>query len=276
MQQAGLGATLNGTGPFTVFAPTNAAFTALGSGAPTGTALANVLTYHVVSGSNTASTLTDNLVVPTLFTGRNVIVNKKGANVYVNGVQVTTADVTASNGVAHVIGKVLSPPAGNIIATAAAASRFTQLISLVRAAGLEATLNGTGPFTVFAPNDNAFRALPNSVVEYLTRNTTALSQVLLYHVLSGSAVFSSFIASGNVVTAGGPSLAISVANGVVNVGTGGSRVVTADINTNNGVIHEISAVLVPPTVTFPSGSAAIAPAISVLILVAAAMIALIQ
>lgn len=277
---AGLNATLSGTGPFTVFAPNNAAFAALSS-VPTGAALTNVLTYHVVAGRVPASAVTDNQIAATV-QGQNVILNKKGASVYVNGVPVITADVAAANGLAHVIGKVLTPPTGNIIGTAALIGRFSALIGLVRAAGLEGTINGTGPFTVFAPNNTAIAALPASVVTYLNTNVTALTAVLLYHVLP-QAVFSSFIASGNVPTAGGLNLAISVSGGVVAVGTGGARVLTADVLANNGVIHEISGVLVPSTVVFPgttststTDSAAFAPAISVLLLIAAAMLALFQ
>jgi transforming growth factor-beta-induced protein len=237
---------LNGTGPFTVFAPTNQAFAALPS-APSGTALNDTLKYHALAGDIRSNNLQDNTRAETI-EGSYIIVNVKGANAYVNGIQVATADVEASNGVAHVVGKVLSIPAGNIVEIGSATPRFSTLVSLVTAANLGGALSAAGPLTVFAPNNDAFAAVPAHILEYLGTNVTALTEVLTYHVLP-QAVFSSFISAGSVTTVEGQTVEITTAGGVT---VGGASVINADINADNGVIHEINAVLLPPGIYLPA------------------------
>ena len=143
---------------------------------------------------------------------------------------------TESNTVAH-----------DIVDTAVAAGSFTTLVAAVTAAGLVETLKGTGPFTVFAPTDDAFAKLPAGTVENLLKpeNKDTLVSILTYHVLPGK-VLSTDIAGKalQVKTVQGAEVAIDATNGVT---VGGATVITADIDTTNGVIHVIDAVIMPPT-----------------------------
>jgi len=135
---------------------------------------------------------------------------------------------------------------GTIVDVAVANGSFGTLVAAVTAADLAGTLSGPGPFTVFAPTDEAFAALPAGLVEalLLPENKDALTQILTYHVVSG-AVMSTDLASGDVPTVQGENVAVVVDNGVT---VNGVNVVAADVEASNGVIHVIDAVLVPPTV----------------------------
>lgn len=135
---------------------------------------------------------------------------------------------------------------GNIPAVATSAGQFNTLLAAVRAADLEATLNGVGPFTVFAPTDAAFDKLPPATLQRLLRpeNRAALRQVITYHVISGRVPSSGLMGkSMNSPTVEGSSLAIEGHNGVV---VNNARVIQADIAANNGLIHSIDTVLMPP------------------------------
>ncbi len=167
LDAAGLVETLQGEGPFTVFAPTDDAFAKL----PEGTvealladteALTNILLYHVVSGEVMAADVV-NLTSAETINGTDVQIMVKDGNVFLNDAQVIITDIEASNGVIHVIDTVLLPP-GNIVDTAVADGRFITLVAAVQAAGLAETLSGEGPFTVFAPTDDAFAKLPAGTV----------------------------------------------------------------------------------------------------------------
>ncbi len=134
----------------------------------------------------------------------------------------------------------------DIVDTAVAAGSFTTLVAAAKAAGLEQTLRGDGPFTVFAPNDDAFAKLPEGTVEDLLKpeNKAKLAGILTYHVVSGAAVQSSDLTDGQqVTTVQGGKLAVSLKDGVT-IGT--AKVVTPDIESSNGVIHVIDTVLLPP------------------------------
>jgi uncharacterized surface protein with fasciclin (FAS1) repeats len=240
VKAAGLEATLRGPGPFTVFAPTDAAFAAL----PDGTVeallmdkagLTSILTYHVVSGRVMAADvvkLTEAITV----NGEKVAVVVGRDGVTVNGAKVVQTDIAASNGVIHVIDRIILPPEDDIVETAVAAGSFTTLATALTEAGLVDELQGAGPFTVFAPTDAAFAklaALPSG---------DALRDVLLYHVVSG-AVGSGDLVAGNVPTLlSGESLTVSLTGGV---SINDASVTQANIVTKNGVIHVIDAVLVP-------------------------------
>jgi uncharacterized surface protein with fasciclin (FAS1) repeats len=139
----------------------------------------------------------------------------------------------------------MSDQTHDIVDTAVAAGSFTTLVAAVQAAGLVETLKGAGPFTVFAPSDDAFAALPAGTVEELVKpeNKEKLSAILLLHVLPG-AVKSTDVAGKqlDVTTAGGSSVNVDGTNGVT---VDGAKVVTADITCSNGVIHVIDAVILP-------------------------------
>ncbi|MFM7729512.1 MAG: fasciclin domain-containing protein, partial [Flavobacteriales bacterium] len=196
---AGLTETLAVNGPFTVFAPTDAAFAALPAGTvdalladPTG-ALIDVLFYHVVAGEALSSSLTDGQMIMTL-QGQDVTVTINANGVFINDAQVIVADIMADNGVVHVIDAVLVPQAplpATVVDIIVNSPNHTVLETAVIAAGLADDLSGTGPFTVFAPTDAAFAALPADVVAALLADPTgALAQVLLYHVVGGEALSS--------------------------------------------------------------------------------------
>ena len=268
---AGLTDTLNGKGPFTVFAPTDDAFAALPAGVvdallkPENKAtLAKILTYHVVAGKVLAADIKAGDVATV--EGATVKLATEGG-VTVNDAKVVTADVATSNGVIHVIDKVLLPPgvdvssllappttaaapapaaAGTIIDVAAANGSFTTLVAAVNAAGLGETLSGTGPFTVFAPTDAAFAALPAGVVDALVKpeNKATLAKILTYHVVAGK-VLAADIKAGDVATVEGATVKLATEGGVT---VNDAKVVTADVATSNGVIHVIDKVLLPPGV----------------------------
>jgi len=238
---AGLVDALKGKGPFTVFAPTDDAFDAFEEENPGVLAglskdeLGAVLKYHVVSGAAVESTaLKDEQVFVTLG-GSPVLVDTTGG-VKVSDAKVTAADVEASNGVIHVIDKIILPPADDIVQTAIAAGMFTKLAGALTAAELVATLQGDGPFTVFAPTDAAFGKLA------AVPTGDALKDVLLYHVVSG-AVGSGDLSAGSVSTLlEGKSLTVALAGGVK---INDAKVTTANIIAKNGVIHVVDTVLVP-------------------------------
>lgn len=132
----------------------------------------------------------------------------------------------------------------NIVETAVAADDFNTLVAAVQAADLAETLSGPGPFTVFAPTDAAFAALPEGTVESLLQpeNRDQLVAVLTYHVVPGK-ILSTDIQPGNVETVNGEAVTISVEDGTVKVDE--ATVVAADVEASNGVIHVIDAVILP-------------------------------
>ena len=251
--------TLKGEGPFTVFAPTDDAFAALPEGTveslladPAG-ALTQILLYHVVSGNVMAADVTALSSAPTV-QGEEISIKVEDGNVYLNDtVQVIITDIETSNGIIHVIDAVLMPPSlmaaelGTIPEIAAEAGSFTTLLAAVEAAGLAETLSGAGPFTVFAPTDDAFAALPEGTVESLLADPTgALTDILLYHVVEGAVLAETVVALGSATTIQGEDVTIEVVEGGV-VLNGSVKVTATDVMASNGVIHVIDAVLLPPS-----------------------------
>ena len=130
----------------------------------------------------------------------------------------------------------------DIVDTAVAAGSFTTLVAAVEAAGLVETLKGEGPFTVFAPTDEAFAALPEGTVEGLLADPAALAKVLTFHVVPGK-VMSTDLSNGMMAaTVEGSEVTIMTEGGVT---VNGANVVTADVEASNGVIHVIDAVILP-------------------------------
>jgi uncharacterized surface protein with fasciclin (FAS1) repeats len=132
-----------------------------------------------------------------------------------------------------------------ILQVAREAGTFTTLVAAVQAAGLEEVLDGEGPFTVFAPNDEAFGRLPAGTVEALLANPTALAEILTYHVVAGRVTSADITRAGGAqpVSVQGQPLMVEVASGIVRVE--GATVLTADVEASNGVIHVIDAVMIP-------------------------------
>jgi uncharacterized surface protein with fasciclin (FAS1) repeats len=131
----------------------------------------------------------------------------------------------------------------NIVQTAVAARQFKTLVKLVKQAGLAATLQGKGPFTVFAPTDAAFAKVPKSTLAALAKDKAKLRAVLLYHVAKGKLTAAKVLKLRSIKTLNGQSLKVRVNHGTVTVG--GARVVKANIGASNGVIHVINQVLIP-------------------------------
>jgi transforming growth factor-beta-induced protein len=233
LTSAGLVSDLQGDGPFTVFAPTDAAFTALGT-APTGDALKSVLLYHVLKGIAGPLDL-KNGGVTTMLSGSPVLFDlSQGAKI--GSAKISMTNVVAKNGVIHVIDSVIVPPTDDIPATAIAAGNFKTLVKALTDAGLVADLQGAGPFTVFAPTDAAFAALSS------VPTGDALKNVLLYHVVKG-AVGSGDLVAGKVETLlTGKSLTVDLTGGAK---IDDAKVTMANIMTKNGVIHVIDKVLIP-------------------------------
>jgi uncharacterized surface protein with fasciclin (FAS1) repeats len=134
----------------------------------------------------------------------------------------------------------------NIVETAAADGRFTTLVTALKAAQLDGNLSGPGPFTVFAPTDNAFKKLPAGTIDSLLKDPKKyyLKKMLLYHVVNKELMAADFMRIGSIDTLEGQSLLIDVSNGTIFV-NGNAKVITADIVCSNGVIHVIDNVLTP-------------------------------
>ena len=255
LAHAGLVETLQGDGPFTVFAPTDAAFEAAGIDLSTfdteveNETLSDILLYHVISGAVDAANVTDGLVA-TMVNGDNVTFTVTNETVMINDANVTDRDVAASNGIIHIIDKVLLPPAEepaleDISGVAAGTGVHDSLVAALTHAGLVATLQGDGPFTVFAPTDEAFAdaGIDLSTFDNDEANAT-LTDILTYHVYAGS-VAAADVTDGMVATmVNGDDATFTVVNGTVMVG--GATVTTADVAASNGVIHVIDKVLMPP------------------------------
>ena len=251
LQKAGLVDTLATGGPFTVFAPTDAAFAkvpkaTLDALAADPAKLKAVLLYHVVPGRVTAADVVK-LTSAKTAEGRSLGIKVVNGSVFVDGAQVTTPDVEATNGVIHVIDSVLIPKEATapktIVQTAVAAGSFKTLASLLKKAGLVGTLQGKGPFTVFAPTDAAFANLPKATLAALAKDKAKLRSVLLYHVVKGNVPAAKVVTLRSAKTLNGKSVSIRVTGGKVSVG--GARVTTADVKASNGVIHVVNKVLIP-------------------------------
>ena len=140
--------------------------------------------------------------------------------------------------------------AGDIVAVASTTEGFSTLVAALEAAGLVETLQGEGPFTVFAPNDDAFAALPAGLLEklLLPENVEVLKSILTYHVVSGK-VMSTDVVAGDVATVEGSNVTLATDGGVT---VNGANVVLADVEASNGVIHVIDKVILPPSVDVAS------------------------
>lgn len=252
VQAAELVDTLNGKGPFTVFAPTDEAFAKLPKGTlemllkPENKAkLAAILTYHVVPGSVKAADVVKLKNAATV-QGQRVDIKVDAGKVMVDGANVVATDVACSNGVIHVIDTVILPVDGTIVDVAAKNGSFNTLVAAVKAAGLVETLSGKGPFTVLAPTDAAFAKLPAGTLEMLLKpeNKKQLVDILTYHVVPGVAAYSDQVVKmSQVPTVLGTPITVTVTDGKVRLND--SNVVATDVEASNGVIHVVDTVILP-------------------------------
>ncbi|MGK0500978.1 MAG: putative surface protein with fasciclin (FAS1) repeats [Oceanicoccus sp.] len=259
LEATGLDSTLDSAdGSFTVFAPTDAAFAKLGEDAindllANPTVLSDILLYHVISGPPIDAATAIASAGQTIVTanGERVALSLSGSDLLVNTSTVIDVDLRASNGIVHVIDTVLLPPAEseepifNIAEVATNDGRFTTLLVALAAAGLDGALaDDNATYTVFAPTNAAFDALPAGTVTALLADIPALTDILNLHVISGAAVDSitALSLSGTeVATLGGDTIALQIIDGALMVGN--AKVTTFDIVTTNGIIHVIDAVI---------------------------------
>merc|ERR1712166_1098681 len=256
-----LTATLSGKGPYTVFAPTNDAFGKIPAAAlqkllANPTELDKVLEYHVLAGKFSMRDLMAVLSVKTL-EGENVKVSGSGKVINVNEAKVLKADVEASNGVVHVIDTVLSlpkdvmvsapptPTTKNIVQLAQATPDLSTLVTALVAGGLTGTLSGKGPFTVFAPTNEAFAKIETKALNALLQNKAQLDKVLEYHVLAANLRMRELMSVKTVKTLEGETLDVTDPGGVIKVNN--AKVLTADVAASNGFVHIIDSVLMVPS-----------------------------
>ena len=258
VKAAGLSKTLESKGSFTVFAPNDHAFSRLPSGTVENLLkpenkdqLKAILTFHVLGEARSSCSL-KNEELQTV-NGAHLSVKKWGSHVFLNNnrTRVREADVEFENGIVHVIdqktefastaSKAKSP---DIVDTAISAGQFKTLATALKAAGLVETLKGDGPFTVFAPTDDAFAKLPRGTVEELLRpeNQNKLINILKYHVIAGK-VPSKSIEPGKINTAASQTVKLKLRDDSIMVNK--STVIKPDVNAANGVIHIIDTVLIP-------------------------------
>jgi len=211
--------------------------------------LTNILLYHVVGSEARAADVVNMSGVETL-NGQAVAITVEDGVVKLNDLAtVVSTDIEASNGIIHVIDSVLVPPASesSTIADVVASNEdFSTLLAALEAAGLTETLAGAGDFTVFAPTNEAFAALPAGTLDTLLADPQGqLSQILLYHVVGSRAAAADVVNLSSVDTLQGSPITIEVVNGGV-VLNDSVMVTQTDIMASNGVIHVINAVLLPP------------------------------
>jgi uncharacterized surface protein with fasciclin (FAS1) repeats len=278
LETAGLTETLSAEGPFTVFAPTDEAFAAIDEATLNALladqeTLEQVLLYHVVEGEVLAADVVE-LDEATTVQGEPITITVDGETVTLNDTTtVVETDITAANGVIHVIDSVLLPPDVTLPApedemteetTGEAATDdatiadvvstnddFSTLLTALETAGLTETLSAEGPFTVFAPTNDAFAAIDEATLNALLADQEALEQVLLYHVVAGEVMAADVVELDEATTVQGEPITITVDGETVTLNDT-TTVVETDITAANGVIHVIDSVLLPPDVTLPA------------------------
>lgn len=205
--------------------------------------LSDTLKYHVHNGRVYSSELKNDLTASTLDDLNEIRINLYGKVATVDGAKIDKVNQNATNGVIHVIEKVLYPvPTLNLVQLIGTTKDFSTLLYCIIRANIEGQLAG-GPFTVFVPTDEAFKKLPVGALSDLLSNQTALIDVLTYHVINGT-VYSAGITDGAKIEAlNKKELTFKVTNDGVTVQS--SKVTTADVGVTNGVVHVIDTVLLP-------------------------------
>jgi transforming growth factor-beta-induced protein len=268
---AGLTNTLKGPGPYTVFAPTNTAFSNLPDGVldallANPAVLAQVLQYHVVSGNVMSSDLTTG-TVSTLLPGETIDVNVSGGSVTLNGsASVTSADNEATNGVVHIIDEVILPedfelPKLSIVGIAAGTPELSTLVeALTLFPDLVTALSSDGTYTVFAPDNDAFAALLTAIGQTSLDDVpeSVIRTILEYHVIATAAIMSGDLSDGQTAEAlSGEEISVAINDDGVFISD--AKVATPDVEASNGVIHIMEDVMVPPSIA-PIVGTIVAPA----------------
>ena len=257
---ADLAGTLSAPGPYTVFAPTNAAFAALLTelGVTKAELLANkplltaVLQYHVLGARVAKAQIPLGKAISPL-AGGIFKIDMVGADVVITDgrnrtARIVATDIAASNALVHVVDKVILPADKNIVQTAQALPDFSILVEAVVAADLAATLSGPGPFTVFAPTNAAFAALLAELgvsKDALLANKPLLTAVLTYHALGARVLKADVVPGAQPNTVQGENFSISAALAITDRRARMANIVATDVLTSNGVIHVIDRVILP-------------------------------
>jgi len=277
---AGLRTTLNGSGPFTLFAPTDAAFAALLTELGVTkdqlfadrALLTTVLTYHVLPAKVERAGIPLGRAITTVQGGIFKISSSNSGLVINDGrnrvANITATDQQATNGVVHTIDRVLLPANRNIVQTAQALPQFSILVEAVVAANLQGALSGTGPLTVFAPTDAAFAALLTELgltKQQLLANVPLLTRVLTYHVVNGRALQADIVPGQAITTLQGGSFAVDSSLRITDARARTSQIATTDVLTSNGVINAINRVLLPLPAENIVQTALAAPQFSILV-----------
>ncbi|WP_395703254.1 fasciclin domain-containing protein [Aquabacterium sp.] len=260
VKAAGLDSALSGTGPFTVFAPTNDAFAALLTelGVTKDQLLANkplltaVLKYHVLPAKVAKAAVPLGQPISPL-DGGIFKIDQVGSDLVITDgrnrtSKIVVTDVPATNGVIHAIDKVLLPANRNIVETAVATPTFSILVQAVTAANLAGTLSGPGPFTVFAPTDAAFADLLTELgltKDQLLANTALLTKVLTYHVVPGRVLKAQVPVGTPITTVEGETFSVSPALAITDRRGRTANIKSTDVLASNGVIHVIDRVILP-------------------------------
>ncbi|MEM7384771.1 MAG: fasciclin domain-containing protein [Verrucomicrobiota bacterium] len=255
IEAAGLTSTISGTGPFTVLAPTDEAF----SDVPVDfllkeenkDLLTSILLHHVFDREIGASTLARNLELNSL---QNEPVPVSGAegSLQLGRANVVAVDIRTATGTIHVIDKVLLPPSvtdrRKVLGVAESDGRFTTLLAAIEAAGLTDALKEDGPFTILAPTDEAFAQLPEGTVEDLLKpeNQEQLTRILLYHVVPAEANSHAVLGLTHLNTLAEQAVSVVLDERDHSILLDGARVSTPDVRALNGIIHVIDSVLLPP------------------------------
>ena len=255
---AGLAPTLS-TGSLTVFAPTNSAFAALLTelGVTKEALLADkalltaVLTYHVLGTAVARADIPAGKAITPVSGGFFKIETTGGLKVTDGRNRVsniTATDIRASNGVVHLVDRVLLPANKDIVATASALPDFSILVEAVVAAGLASTLQREGPYTVFAPTNAAFAGLLaelNVTKDALLADTALLTKVLTYHVVAARVLKAEVPVNTAITTVQGQTLVVGTDLAITDQNMRKSQIVATDVFTSNGVIHVVDKVLLP-------------------------------
>ena len=251
LEAGGLVGALQGEGPFTVFAPSDAAFAKLPKGTlekllkPENKAtLVEILTFHVVKGRVGAADVVK-LTSADALNGQRLAVHVEDDGVAIAGAKVVKTDIACSNGVIHVVDAVLMPAMDDLVTLASKAGTFQTLLAAAKAAGLAETLATKGPFTLLAPSDEAFAKLPAGTVESLLEpeNKAQLVRILKAHVLEGRVFADQVAMLHEAPTLAGVKLEIVKKGERLSIGNAG--IVQIDLQARNGVVHVIDRVIVP-------------------------------
>ena len=255
LEKTGMITYAKGGGPFTFFAPSDAAFKASGINTAADfdaidpNVLAQVLGFHILNGKRTLVEIPSGPNAPAVTIGTlSIYASKNDKGAFINGSKISQADIIASNGVIHVLDKVMFPPLANMLVTLGANPSYKLMVQGIAKAGLSTTFSGTTVYTVMAPTNAAFVAAGYDSTAIANLTGTALTNftnILKYHVIIGR-LFSSEFKDGSLKTLQGPLLTMTVSGGPKVKGPGNATAINisaTDFAASNGVIHTIEGVL---------------------------------